>query len=298
MITLNVRAATSSWCIIYTNTMVSYAWLLIKRIAVLIPGALVAYISARAIFPYFDKRLPLAIAIFATYVLGAYVLIPVIARSWRVVVPAKHAPVYCVTPDGYASDPINIGIIGSRRQLVEAMEKAGWHVADPYSLRNAIFGLVAILLRKAYHGAPMSALFLFGRKQDIGFEKQLTEHGRGHRHHVRFWATTYDQNKDLSTRTIHWEDRKVQLIAEDLLWVGAASRDIGIAIASQSLQFTHAVAPDTNSERELIAGELTGQDLAEPVTTLRLNKPYQLVNFAWSRSLQSDGKMAVLRLKK
>jgi hypothetical protein len=278
--------------------MVSYIWLLAKRLAVLIPGIIVAYISARAIFPYFDKRLPLAVAIFITYVLGAYILIPLIARAWRIVIPAKHPPVYCITPDGYESDPLNIGIIGSRHQLVEAMEHVGWHVAEPYSLRNATFGLIAIILGKAYHGAPMSALYLFGRKQDIGFEKQLIEHGRGHRHHVRFWATTYDATKEMSAKSIHWKDRKVQLIAEDLLWVGAASRDIGITFARQNLQFTHAVAPDTNSERELIANELTSHSLGDQVAIVRLNKPYQLVNFAWTRKLQSDGKMTIIKLRK
>jgi hypothetical protein len=277
--------------------MVSYIWLLVKRIAVLIPGVAVAYISARAIFPYFDKRLPIAIAIFITYVLGAYILIPLIARTWSIVRPTRHAPVYCVTPDGYASDPLNIGLIGSRHQLIESMEAAGWHVAEPYSLRNALFGLSAIILGKAYHGAPMSALYLFGRKQDIGFEKQLTEHGRGHRHHVRFWATTYNTVHDLSTKTIHWQDRKVQLIADNLLWVGAASRDSGITFAKQNLQLTHAVAPDTNSERELIVHEMASHDLGTLLVTLRLHKPYYLTNFAWSCYLQTDGKMAVIQLK-
>lgn len=278
--------------------MVSYPWLLVKRIAVLIPGVLVAYLSARAIFPYFDKRLPLAIAILATYILGAYILIPLIARAWRVVAPAKHLPLYCVTPDGYASDPVNIGLIGSRKQLVEAMEAAGWHVAEPYSLRNALFGLIAILLGKAYHGAPMSALYLFGRAQDIGFEKQLVSHGRGHRHHVRFWATTFDNVDSLQAKHIHWQNRKEELITDRLLWVGAASRDIGITFAKQSLQLTHAVAPDTDSERELIAQELLAHDAVEPATTIRLHRPYNLTNFAWSRSLSTDGKMTVLRLKK
>ena len=273
----------------------NYFWLLLKRAAVLIPGILVAYISARTIFPYFDKRLPIAIAILATYMLGAYILVPLIARLWRIVVPARHLPVYCVTPDGYASDPVNIGIIGSRKQLIEAMGAAGWHVAEPFTLRNALFGLTAIILGKPYHGAPISALYLFGRPQDIGFEKQLTDHGRGHRHHVRFWATTYDETEKLNAKHIHWQNRRVQLIADQLLWVGAASRDVGITFTKQSLQFTHAVAADTNSERELIVHEL--QERTDVLPTIRLHKPYRLSNFAWSRSLHSDGKMALLKLK-
>src|SRR5437660_6552624 len=133
-----------------TSRMLSYLWRFLKRFAVLIPGIIIACVSVRAIFPYFDRRLPLAIAILATYVLGAYVLIPATLRLWRIILPANHLPLYCVTPDGYASDPLNIGLIGTREQLIQAMEASGWHVADPYTLRNVAFAVVATILKKPY----------------------------------------------------------------------------------------------------------------------------------------------------
>lgn len=267
-----------------------------KRLAVLFPGIVVAYFSARTIFPYVDRRLPAGIAVLITYILGAYVLVPAVMRLWRVAVRPAHPPLYCITPDGYASDPLNIDIIGSRAQLIAAMEAAGWHVAQPYNARNALHGLIAIILKQPYHGAPISALYLFGRRQDIGFEMQLAEKGRGHRHHVRFWATAADGKQFPGMPDTHATSTDSG-DGRPLSWLGAASRDIGITFAKQSWQLTHAVLADTDSERELIVRQLTRLGLASVVTTIRLHKSYRLVNFAWSRSLRTDGTMAVLQLQ-
>src|SRR6266404_8792096 len=101
--------------------MVTLIWRLIKRVAVLIPGVIIAYVSVRDIYPYIDRRFPVGIAIVLTYALAAYLLIPASIRVWRLLIPVKHLPLYCITPDGFASDPLNIGIIGSRKQLIAAM---------------------------------------------------------------------------------------------------------------------------------------------------------------------------------
>ena len=145
----------------------------------------------------------------------------------------------------------------------------------------------------------MSTLYLFGRKLDIGFEKLLTtKKGRGHRHHVRFWATTFSDIDRLGPDTIHWYDRRKPRTA-NLLWVGAASRDIGITFVKHTLQLTHMVIPDTNSERELIVAQLTGAESAETLAIIRLVSPYKLINRAWRGwhgYLLSDGKMTIVRL--
>jgi hypothetical protein len=281
--------------------MVSLLWRSLKRVAVLVPGIIIAYISVRDILPYFDRRLPIGIAIVVTYALAAYLLIPATLRIWRLFVPAKHLPLYCITPDGFASDPLNIGLIGSRRQLIEAMTTAGWHVAEPYTLRNATYEVISTILKKPYHGEPITALYLFGRKQDIGFEIQLIEQGRGHRHHVRFWATTFQDIDNLSQETINWRDRKQEAVGKNLLWLGAASRDAGIALIKHSIQLSHMIHEDTNAERKFIIDGLAERSLAESITTLTLSKPYRLANRSWrlrSGYLNTDGKLLILRLKR
>lgn len=277
--------------------MIDYTLRFIKRFAVLIPGIVIAYFSARDIFPLIDKRFPLEIAIFITYVISAYVLIPALIRLLRIILPPQHLPLYCVTPDGFASDPLNVGIIGSRRELIMAMTAAGWYLADRRNLTNTAKQVAKALARIPYPSAPMSSLFLFGRRQDVGFEIPLGK--RGHRHHVRFWATTYSDNEKLTVRSIHWHKRREHLRASDnLLWIGAASLDEGLTLIRHNVQITHLVNPDTDNERELIVKKLQVADLAASVRRISLVRPYKLVNRGWRAHLRTDGQMAIIHLKK
>lgn len=268
----------------------------VKRFAVLIPGIVIAIISVRNIFPLIDKRAPLGFAVFFTYVLGAYVLVPALIRVIRIVLPARHLPVYSVTPDGFASDPVNVGVIGSKQELIAAMQAAGWYVADDHAPHNVLRELICIIFKLPYPTAPMSNLYLFGRKQDIGFEIPI-EGLRGHRHHVRFWATTYDKNVKLSSKAIHWHKRTFKLNGKQLLWLGAASRDVGFAIIRHNAQLTHMIHADTNAERELIVNGLRAAGKADETETISLGLPYRLVNRAWRGQLHSDGKLCVVRLQ-
>lgn len=277
--------------------MIDYLVRAVKRFAVLLPGLIIAYFSVRDIFPLFDKRLPLGLAILLTYIVGAYVLIPALIRLIRIIAPARHLQGYSVTPDGFASDPVNIGIVASRRQLITAMETAGWNVADPHRLRYLFRMGISLLLNRKYTTAPMSNLYLFGRKQDIGFEIPLPS-GRGHRHHVRFWATSYAPGSKLSFGTLQWHKQNRRTIGSDTLWVGAASRDNGFAFIRHNAQVTHMIHPDTNVERQLIIDGLTGAGLVTNIESVRLRRPYRLRNRVWRGQLRSDGTMSVVTLKK
>jgi len=276
--------------------MVDYLVRLAKRFAVLIPGIIIAYFSIHTVFPALDTRFPLTIAIFFTYVLGAYLLIPLLTRLARVFFPARHLPLYCVTPDGYASDPLNIGIIATRAELIAAMEAAGWYVANRYSLANNTRVLIAAALNRPYPTAPMSNLYLFGRKQDIGFEIPIIGE-RGHRHHVRFWAASYEESEQLNVRQLRWHDRTSQRKNKHLLWLGAASKDVGFAIIRHNVQVTHMIDPNTTAERELIVEGLRGINSVKRTQTIRLRKPYRLKNRALGGQLHSDGQLSVVTLR-
>jgi hypothetical protein len=267
-----------------------------KRIAVLLPGLVIAYVSVRDIFPYFDRRLPLAFAILITYALAAYLLMPAFIRLVRIIFPARHLPLYCVTPDGFASDPLNIGIIGTRRELIVAMEQAGWYMADPHRGKFLVRHVLSIVFGWDYANAPVSNLYLFGRKQDLAFE--IPVDGVANRHHVRFWATTYQEKEKLTVRSIHWQHRRAHILGDDaLLWVGAASLDTGIAPIRHNLQITHMIHPDTNAEREFIVKQLRNQKLVKKTDKIKLEKPYRLSNRALRGYLHTDGMMTVVQLK-
>lgn len=277
--------------------MIQYVVRFIKRFAVLLPGIFIAYLSVSTVYPAIDRRVPAALALGLTYVLGAYVLIPALIRIARLFFPARHLPLYCVTPDGFASDPVNIGVIATRQELRDAMQTAGWDVADKHTLSNILKLVICTVLRQPYPSAPMSSLYLFGRKQDMGFEIQLDKIAE--RHHVRFWATTFDEDRPLSVRSIHWDPRHGHKDTDRVLWIGAASRDIGIAFIRHNAQFTHLIHPNTDHERDLIVEQLQiyGAKLEATVT---IQKPSRVSNRAWLgylSYLHTDGRLKICRLK-
>jgi hypothetical protein len=278
--------------------MINYIVRLVKRFAVLVPGLVIAYFAVIDLFPQVNRRLPLAFAIFVTYSLTAYLFIPAAVRVLRIVFPTRHLPLYSITPDGFASDPLNIGIVGTRRQLIEAMEAAGWYVADAHSLSNVIRAGLSTIFNWEYNKSPVSTLYFLGRRQDVAFEIPLVS-GTGNRHHVRFWATSFDAQKPLTKSSIHWHRSSRGFPDnETVLWLGAASLDVGITAIRHNFQLTHMIDPDTNRERELIVQQLRKAGLVQKRESIRLSrKPYRLMNRAWRGYLETDGTMRVVTLK-
>ena len=159
----------------------------LKRFIVFVPGVLLFILSFFSFFPSLNARLPASLAVMIIYTVTAYVTIPLFFRLYNILKPPVHIPRYCVTPDGLACDPVNIAISGTRQELVNAMHTAGWYKADSRSLRSLVKMGLSLLLHQPYPTAPFSTLYLFGRGQDIGFQKPLGHSKSAHkRHHVRF----------------------------------------------------------------------------------------------------------------
>jgi hypothetical protein len=269
-----------------------------KRIAVLLVGAFFVYLAVWRVFPFFDNRTPLAIALFATYVAMAYAIIPLLFRLYRLFYHPVHLPLYCITPDGFASDPINIGLVGTRGQVLEAMHAAGWDLADEHSIGNTIKQILSTVTGQPYPTAPMSRLYLFGRKQDMGFEVQISG-SLGRRHHVRFWATDIglaSQNRH-HVRFWHRFYLPSRHTPDAQLWVGAASKDTGFAPIRHNAQLTHMIDPDTNSERRLIVKDLRKAGRLTSTRTITVGRPFSLQNRAWRGQLDSDGRMTICELR-
>jgi LssY C-terminus len=66
------------------------------------------------------------------------------------------------------------------------MRAAGWYPANPITVTSSMRIAADTVLRRPDDDAPVSNLFLFGRKQDLAFEQPMPG-GPGKRHHVRFW---------------------------------------------------------------------------------------------------------------
>jgi len=270
----------------------------LKRLLVLGLGVFFVYVAVWRVFPFLDNRVPAAIALFATYVLMAYLVIPALFRVFRFFYNPVHLPLYCTTPDGFASDPINIALVGSRHQVILAMEAAGWYLADKKSLFTVIRQVTSAMLQQPYARAPVSTLYLFGRKQDLAFEKEI-KGSRGYRHHVRFWAADLELTQEFQSHVRFWRrfHRPNRKHPHAELWVGAASKDIGFAPIRHNAQVTHMIHPDTNSERELIRRDLKKAHQLRGHRLVSVNKPFSLKNRAWRGYLQSDGQITVCELR-
>jgi len=267
-----------------------------KRTIVLIPGLVLTYVAVKDIYPVIERRVPDFIAVFVTYVLTAYLLIPASIRLFRILIKPKHIPLYSTTPDGFACDPVNIGLVGTRDEIIAAMTAAGWYVADRRTWRNVVKMGVAIFLRIPYPTAPFSNLYLLGRKQDIGFELPV-ELSPNHRHHVRFWALTYTVDQRYVDHLYFWQQKYHSETPDRILWVGAASQDIGIRFIRHNAQITHMIHPDTNAERTLIVDGLHKAGVITKQHTIKAGSPYKLRNRVLGGYMIADGDLIICDTK-
>ena len=113
----------------------------------------------------------------------------------------------------------------------------------------------AFVLNSPYPTAPFSTLYLFGRGQDIGFQKAIDNSPRK-RHHIRFWALNETQIDQDWGAADFWKSTDRPGDNDRVLWVGAGTRDTGLSLTRLSFQITHATDSDTNAERDYIVAEL------------------------------------------
>ena len=180
------------------------------------------------------------------YLLTAYVAIP---YGWTRYV-RRHPSLLDIPGITYAADdipgdPLNVALIGSKAQVRNIMAAADWYPADPLGLRSDWGIAAATVLRRPDLQAPVSNLYLFGRKEDLAFEKPVG-HDPRKRNHVRFWRT---EKLDPDGRPV---------------WIGAASYDERVGISRRTGQITHHIAADVDSERDYLFQDLeTTGELSE-----------------------------------
>ena len=96
-----------------------------------------------------------------------------------------QAPRHIDTPSGDPGDAVNIAFVGSRSDLEKAFAAGGWSEAKQGLGSSAEYG-ERMVRRQVDEDAPVSDRFLFGRKQDVAFERATSVSTR---HHVRFWQS-------------------------------------------------------------------------------------------------------------
>ena len=97
--------------------------LFFRRALVFVVGVAAVWLIAFVIFPAADKRLPLSLAVAATYGLAAYVVLPRAVRIGARLLKRGRVPAYTLTGDGLPGDPVNIALVGSLRELKAAFAR-------------------------------------------------------------------------------------------------------------------------------------------------------------------------------
>jgi hypothetical protein len=173
------------------------------------------------------------------YYLIAYVAMPFYWKTYVWRHPSlDDVPRITFTSSGIPGDPLNVELIGTESEVRSIMNAAGWYAAAHLGLRSDLRIAADTILRRPYKEAPVSRLYLFGRKEDLAFEKPVGN-SPVRRNHVRLWKT----------EKIDSDGRPV--------WVGSASYDERVGLSRTTGQITHHISPDVDEERDLLFLDLS-----------------------------------------
>lgn len=134
------------------------------------------------------------------------------------------------------SDPLNIVVIGPEEEIWPAFISRGWDESEV--LYSASLGrtVASSLFGIRYRYSPMSALYFYGRPQDVGLQK--ARQTVDERNHLRLWLSP-----------MRYKGMPV--------YVGQISRDIGVKLTRKSPTWTtHEIDPDVDEARDYLIQDL------------------------------------------
>jgi len=211
------------------------------------------------------------------YLAISYLILP---ATWSRI---EHEPglsqqtMLTATAQGIPGDPINLGLIGTREDVVSAFHAAGWYPADPITLRTSVEIVGSVLLDRPYKNAPVSPLFFEGRREDLAFEKP---HGGSadRRQHVRLWLVIAS-GADAAP-----------------VWLASATFDSGVTLSRDTGQVTHKIAPNVDEERDRLIGDLNRAQMVTRIYQAKGSGPTLNGRNGEGDPYYSDGEIWLARL--
>lgn len=142
--------------------------------------------------------------------------------------------------DQGAGDPLNIVLVGRGEDVIAALTAGGWAFTEAITVDSIRRMIGAALADEPFLTAPVSALYLFGRPQDIALQRGRSKIAQ--RNHMRLWLAPF-----------RCEGQPV--------WVGQVSRDIGVKVTPKSPTLTtHVIDPNVDEAREYVLQGLLNQE--------------------------------------
>ena len=193
-----------------------------------------------------DIAFGIIIILVVAWALLAYAILPPLWRHYEHQHGLAGLSMITQTRSGIPADPINVGLVGAKEDVLCAMNAAGWYPADPITLRSSIEIVGSVLLDRPYHDAPVSPLLFQNKREDLAFEKPESK-SADRRDHVRLWKVLD-----------HGDEGRA-------VWLGAVTYDRGVGFSHDDGRITHHISPDVDSERERLIDDLKD---AKVVTTV------------------------------
>lgn len=225
----------------------------------------------------FRRLILWAACLAAIYILLAYLILPFAWTHYEHQRVLAGRDMLTRTAQGIPGDPLNLGLVGDRDDVVRAMHAAGWFPADPVTLKSSVEIIGSVLLDRPYKDAPVSPLYFEGRKEDFAFEKP-SGRSADRRHHVRLWLVLAKGD----------EGRPV--------WLGAVTFDRSVGLSRYTGQVTHHIAPDIDAERDGLIDDLLRAQMVEAIYQITGIGPTLTGRNGGGDLYRTDGEVKIARL--
>ena len=153
----------------------------------------------------------------------------------RLIERLEQSPCCVTDKKGVGSgDPINLVIIGKPIDIYTAFIRAGWDETETVTRTSSMKTIASFLSGGEYRYSPISGLYVFGRAQDVAFQK--ARDNIHERNHLRLWMSPARFNGEP-------------------VFLGQISRDIGVRFTRKTIT-THKIDPDVDETREYLLENL------------------------------------------
>ena len=134
------------------------------------------------------------------------------------------------------SDPLNIIVIGPEEEIWPAFISRGWDESEVMYGASLGRTIASSVFGRRYRYSPMSALYFYGRPQDVGLQK--ARQTVDERNHLRLWLSP-----------MRYQGMPV--------YIGQISREIGVKLTTKSPTLTtHEIDPDIDEARDYLIQDL------------------------------------------
>ena len=178
---------------------------------------------------------------------------------------------------GNSGDMVNFLILGSEDAMQRVFTTAGWVKVDADVKDTVLHGLIESLSKESYLTMPMSPLYLFGRPQDYGWAHAEPISVVKTRNHLRVWKAPFQ-------------------VDGAMLWVGAATHDIGFERDQRNNGVTHKIDPDIDLERDYVEKTLASTGLVAELSHFLPGNPMKEAKTATGGTFHSNGQVLILKL--